>query len=251
MSSRLVQWEQEFELSVGVDWGVRCFEKCASTMNIPEDLIPEITVDRPVAVISRIQTGGRGRHGRVWEQAEEALYTTFVFYSPEGLQVISGFSLAVGVVLAEVFTELGAEVALKWPNDVLTFDRRKLAGVLIELSNFGGKAFVQVGIGVNISGAPKGAVGLDELGVDGTPAVALASKIAPMLKECFDRFSKEGLKFFREDWLKRSIHSGQTLEVDTGGAIIEGKFFNIGDGGSLELEVDGEIVSLISGQILM
>jgi BirA family biotin operon repressor/biotin-[acetyl-CoA-carboxylase] ligase len=70
-------------------------------------------------------------------------------------------SLAAAVAVTDV---VGDRWRIKWPNDVVAEDGRKLAGILAEAEWDGGRpAFVVVGIGVNVHAAPPD-----------LPAVALA-----------------------------------------------------------------------------
>jgi BirA family biotin operon repressor/biotin-[acetyl-CoA-carboxylase] ligase len=66
------------------------------------------------------QTGGRGRHGRVWESPPGNLYaSTLVRLRPNDPPAPT-LALAAAVALHEVVTAYGAPVQIKWPNDLLT-----------------------------------------------------------------------------------------------------------------------------------
>ena len=101
-------------------------------------------------VTAEYQTAGRGRRGRVWHSpiaANLAISLGFTLDLP--LSRLGGLSLAVGLGLIDAFDpsgELG--LAVKWPND-LVHAQGKLAGVLVELAQWEGKAQVIIGIGVN------------------------------------------------------------------------------------------------------
>ncbi len=52
----------------------------------------------------------------------------------QGPAAAIGLSLVIGIVMAEVLHDLGADnVRVKWPNDLYLNDR-KLAGILVELT---------------------------------------------------------------------------------------------------------------------
>ncbi|MEA2146078.1 MAG: BirA family transcriptional regulator [Solirubrobacteraceae bacterium] len=87
------------------------------------------------------QTAGRGRQGRAWAApAGRALLCSLVLRDPGEL-----ISLAAGVAVADL---VGAQAALKWPNDVLV-DGRKVAGILVEGRPQEGWAVL--GIGINVA----------------------------------------------------------------------------------------------------
>ena len=62
-----------------------------------------------------------------------------------------GLSTVIGIVIAEVLQQLGAEdVRVKWPNDLYLNDR-KLAGILVEMTGKTGDA-AQIVFGAGING---------------------------------------------------------------------------------------------------
>jgi BirA family biotin operon repressor/biotin-[acetyl-CoA-carboxylase] ligase len=97
------------------------------------------------------QTGGRGRRGRAWHSPLGAsLCFSVLWRFDQGLAALSGLSLAVGIALARTLRDLGADVALKWPNDVVA-EGRKLAGVLVEVGGeWQGPCHAVIGVGVNL-----------------------------------------------------------------------------------------------------
>jgi BirA family biotin operon repressor/biotin-[acetyl-CoA-carboxylase] ligase len=92
---------------------------------------------------------GRGRLDRVWTSPPRAGLTLSMLLRPDVPAARRGWlPLLTGVALAEsVRGVTGVQVSLKWPNDLLAADGRKLAGILAESS---GPAVV-VGVGLNVS----------------------------------------------------------------------------------------------------
>jgi BirA family biotin operon repressor/biotin-[acetyl-CoA-carboxylase] ligase len=122
----------------------------------PEDGgAPEGTV-----LVAEHQVTGRGRLDRVWTSPPRAGLTVSFLLRPDVPAARKGWlPLLTGVALAESVAELtGVLPSLKWPNDLLAADGRKLAGILAEAS---GSAVV-VGAGLNVSTTP------DELPATGT-----------------------------------------------------------------------------------
>ncbi len=111
------------------------------------------------------QQAGRGRLGRTWEAPPGAGLLLSVLLQPVGLEVrrVHLLTAAVGLAARQACVEVGGfEPDLKWPNDLLVGER-KLAGVLAEAGRSASAgAWVVVGIGLNISAAPEGAVTADE-----------------------------------------------------------------------------------------
>ena len=100
-------------------------------------------------LVAEHQAAGRGRLDRVWTSPPRAGLTVSFLLRPDVPAARRGWlTLLVGVALAESVGEVtGVRASLKWPNDLLAGDGRKLAGILAESS---GTAVV-VGVGLNVS----------------------------------------------------------------------------------------------------
>lgn len=87
------------------------------------------------ACVAEYQQAGRGRRGRKWFSPFGAnLYLSMYWRLEQGPAAAIGLSLVIGIVMAEVLHDLGADqVRVKWPNDLYLNDR-KLAGILVELT---------------------------------------------------------------------------------------------------------------------
>ncbi len=103
------------------------------------------------------QVAGRGRLDRRWDAppGENLLVSLLLRNVPEHPHHVTQ---RVALAAVEACRDLaGVDAVLKWPNDVLLGDGRKLAGVLAQLGSDGGEPFVVVGIGLNVAWAPEGA----------------------------------------------------------------------------------------------
>lgn len=99
-------------------------------------------------VAAGTQSDGQGRLGRHWYSPHGGLWFTIILrlkLPPAQLPLVT---LALGVAVADaiqLFTGLGCD--LRWPNDVLTRDGKKLAGILTQLHD----GAVLAGVGINVS----------------------------------------------------------------------------------------------------
>jgi BirA family biotin operon repressor/biotin-[acetyl-CoA-carboxylase] ligase len=100
-------------------------------------------------LVAEHQGAGRGRLDRTWTSPPRAGITLSFLVRPDvPASRRSWLPLLTGVALAEsVGAVTGVRTSLKWPNDLLALDGRKLAGILGESS--GGA--VVVGVGLNVS----------------------------------------------------------------------------------------------------
>src|SRR5688500_16366287 len=100
-------------------------------------------------LVAEHQVAGRGRLDRLWTSPPRAGLTVSFLLRPDVPVARRGWlPLLTGVALAEAVGEVtGVRASLKWPNDLLALDGRKLAGVLAE----GSGTAVVVGVGLNVS----------------------------------------------------------------------------------------------------
>jgi BirA family transcriptional regulator, biotin operon repressor / biotin---[acetyl-CoA-carboxylase] ligase len=121
----------------------RHVESCPSTQRLLGENDPE-----GATVATDHQTAGRGRLGRIWEDAPGRAILMSVLLRPEAPTPLwPELSLLAGnAVAAALRSETGIDASLRHPNDVVIAGR-KLAGVLPEAS----RGRVVLGIGVNVN----------------------------------------------------------------------------------------------------
>lgn len=124
-----------------------------STNSYIKDLIKTRDLGEGFMVVTDYQTSGRGQIGNTWysERGKNLLFSCFL--RPHWLAADQLFTLNMSVCLALV-NALNAFMpgfSIKWPNDIL-YDKRKIAGVLIENSLVGsGIEHSIVGVGLNVN----------------------------------------------------------------------------------------------------
>ncbi len=101
--------------------------------------------------IARTPTRGRGRGDhRWWSPPGAGLWMSTLLRPRIQRSVWPGVSLLAGAAVRQALLELGARnVSLYWPNDVQV-GGRKIAGILGEVRAQGEKAWIALGIGINI-----------------------------------------------------------------------------------------------------
>ncbi len=134
----------------GTRWRVEVVDEVASTNAAVAERFAAGETEGLV-LAAELQTAGRGRLDREWVAPARSSLTVSFLLVPDGaaperwpwLPLLAGTAAAVAVRRVT-----GAEVALKWPNDVLAEDR-KLGGLLLERVGRGADAAAVVGIGLN------------------------------------------------------------------------------------------------------
>ena len=70
--------------------------------------------------VAEFQSAGRGRFDRKWEAPEGSSIMMTLLLRPEfSPQYASMLTLVMGLAVAQAVEELGFEVSIKWPNDVV------------------------------------------------------------------------------------------------------------------------------------
>lgn len=163
----------------------------ASTGSTNADLLAEARdgAAQGLVLVADHQTAGRGRRGRSWVAPPGAALLASVLLRPRaGSAALTLLSPAVGLAVRDACAGAGADVQLKWPNDVIARvpgeagapGEAKLAGVLAESDvPSGTTAAVVAGFGVNLLSRPAlsamvaAQVGETDLGFAPLPPIAL------------------------------------------------------------------------------
>ncbi|MDF2232696.1 biotin--[acetyl-CoA-carboxylase] ligase [Albimonas sp. CAU 1670] len=199
----------------------------------------------PVWIMAKLQTGGRGRRGNAWKDPGGNMAATLLIRprmtARESAQLTFVSALAVAD-LAGRFAP-AAQVALKWPNDVLV-EGGKIAGILLESEGQGAEpAWVSIGIGVNLASRPPGdpaaafpPISFADLGVAvPTPEQALDA-LAAAFAHWLERYRAEGFAPLRDAFLARAARLGQPIVARLPKETIEGVFADLDEDGRLVLD---------------
>lgn len=102
------------------------------------------------ALRARVQTAGRGQRAHTWSSPEGGLYLSILIRPEVPRDALPGLPVACALGALRALREAGCpRASLKWPNDIVV-GRRKLAGMLTELSSSKEGVFAVCGIGVNM-----------------------------------------------------------------------------------------------------
>jgi len=227
----------------------------ASTVSTNDDVAALARAGAPEGTWQRaeVQSGGRGRHGRVWQSPPGNLYASTIVRPLAGDPPPATLALTAALALDELLAAyLGPErLMIKWPNDLLA-DGAKISGILLE----GVAGAVVVGIGVNLAHHP---VDIDRLA---TSVAALAGAapdaqaFADDLATAFARWValwRQGLDGIVARWLARAHPLGTPLAVsDAAGERIEGLFDGLDATGALRLRLaDGGSHVMHAGDVFL
>ncbi len=207
-------------------------------------------------VLAREQTKGRGRLGRTWASPDGGVYTSVVLRPEVELPDAVVLPLVVGLGVGRALDRFGVDALLKWPNDLLSPDGRKLAGVLLEgLSEGWRVTWVVAGVGVNVRETPAGtpAVSLDELAGRRVPLAEVAAAVLDGVGDAYEAWKTEGFDRLREAYGRRAWLTGRDVTVSDarGNVIATGLALGIDAQGRLLVEDASGIVPVSSGEVTL
>lgn len=215
----------------------------------------------PQALLTELQTAGRGRRGRCWRSPFGAnLYLSLAWSFSGWPPQLSALPLAAGVACVRGLRSLGVDgVLLKWPNDLYA-RRAKLGGILVESRAEGaGTCRVVIGVGLNVS-MTNGQAGvidqpwitIDEVqhgaGRKKASRNALAAALLTELCEMLDDYAEQGFAPLASEWDAADAVVGHRVRVD-GELPLEGVVRGIDDTGALRLETERGVVSVSCGDV--
>ena len=236
---------------------------------------------QPCLLVAEQQTQGRGRQGRVW-QSEAVASLTFSLAVPLAPVDWSGFSLAIGVALADALDPNGSKtsgtagkpstvpwIGIKWPNDLWVMppngnadSGRKLGGLLIETVPAGAMRLAVIGVGLNVlplsldqTQAASGYACLQEIDPCATAPQVLA-RIALPLVEALQRFEREGFAGFADRFAARDVLRGCAVQAGAGlsdptraATGVHGVAEGVSGNGALRVRVLDELREVIAGDV--
>ena len=207
--------------------------------------------------VAEFQSAGRGRLGRSWEVPEGTSVMMSILLRPEfEPQYAPTLTLVMGMAVAKAVKNLGFDVSIKWPNDVVV-SHKKICGILTEMGVRDGKidyAVIGVGINVNIREFP------EEMADKATSLYLEAgkefdrSRIPGLVMEAFEEYYEKfaatcdlsGLKDEYESILANYNQPVRVLAKEPYEGIARG----ITDGGELLVEkADGTMAIVSAGEV--
>lgn len=224
------------------------------------------------------QLAGRGRLERKWHAPADSSLLLSLLFRPGSILAphqAQRLTMLCALALADaVKTHTGLEPGVKWPNDLVWTDGKKLAGVLTELEIENDRlAWVVVGLGLNVNvdfkqleregGLPGSS------GNGGPPLASVATSLSMILQEDTDGLRLPILRSFlvnverrynalhqgylpHQEWRERLVGLEQPVTVISadGSSKQEGIMAGVNEDGALLLrQPDGSVVPIYAGDV--
>ena len=200
------------------------------------------------AVLAEAQTAGKGRLGRAWESPPgSALLLSILIRRPLPAVRVPLLCLGAATVVAQV---CGDPLTIKWPNDVLAPDGRKVAGILAEAEFQKGRlSWAIIGIGVNVHAAPPLPTATHLADVPGcrTDRDLLAAHLVHGVCEMADGIL-DNPGFMLDVWRSRNATLGREVRIGD----LQGLAIDIEESGALVIQLDdGTRHRVLAGDVHM
>ena len=105
------------------------------------------------AILSELQSDGRGQRGNKWISKKGNLFMTVFFKISKKLTLKKITQLNLLIIKKIISKIIKANVSVKLPNDILV-DKKKICGILQEIIFENNNKFIIIGIGINITDSP-------------------------------------------------------------------------------------------------
>jgi len=203
-------------------------DECPSTNELVARAMNAENAPEAVLAATNYQSEGEGRRGRSWHspRGTDVLATLGVRLRDFGYELDPRFPLLASVLVARGVEEATrVHLHTKWPNDLVSSERRKMGGILIRNAI----SHLSVGIGINVNSQRTDYPEDIRWRVETLSAVAgreldLTRLLVALVAELLRHFAGEHPLTTDEligEWLDRSLTIGEPLVLHRGNELVE------------------------------
>ncbi|RLF28746.1 MAG: biotin--[acetyl-CoA-carboxylase] ligase [Thermoplasmata archaeon] len=232
------------------------FKTLSSTNVFARKLIGD-GVEEGTVVVADTQYEGRGRMNRKWFSPEGGLWFSVVLYPNIPPHRAMLLTMAASVGVAEGIKHVtGIKLAIKWPNDLLTNEGKKICGILTEIdAEIDRINSAVVGIGINVNNElPESlrnqATTLTQTIGSKISRVQILRSIIKSFDENYSKIIDGDPDFVHRKWRCFSNMLNCRIKVVDGTRIATGMVVDVDENGCLLLEnTRGEILRIRNGDV--
>jgi len=259
-SELLLPWEVTQNLNTEfLGKRVYYFDTIDTTQNFAMKIASKSNENGTV-VISKKQTGGRGRMKRKWKSPAGGIWMSIILHPKFDVSYATLVPIATSLALCIAIEKiLKIKPELKWPNDV-TLKGKKIAGILIDTSIVSNEIENMVlGIGINFKIKPyelanmikktPNFYGVATLVKKNENALPLVQQFLYELENIFQLINSGYIKKIKNGWTKRSSTIGKNISIITNDGNLNGKAVKIDSDGALIISKGKRIERVLVGDI--
>jgi len=259
-SELLLPWEITQNLNTKfLGKRVYYFDSTDSTQNFAMEIASN-DKENGTVVISKKQTGGRGRMKRKWKSPTGGIWMSIIIHPKFDVSYTTLVPIATSLALCMAIEKiLKIKPELKWPNDV-TLKGKKVAGVLVDTSIISNEIENMVlGIGINFKIKPHELAstikktpnfyGVATLVKKNERALPLVHQFLYELENVFQLINSRRIKKIKSEWTKRSSTIGRNVSIITSEGNVNGKAIKIDSDGALIISKGKKAERILVGDI--
>jgi len=211
-------------------------------------------------IISKKQTGGRGRMKRKWKSPVGGIWMSVIIHPEFDITYTTLIPIATSLALCIAIEKtLKINTKLKWPNDI-TLKGKKVAGVLTDASIISNQIeSVVLGIGINFKINPNelensikktpNFYGVTTLVKKNESMVPLIKQFLYELENVLKLINSAQIKKIRNEWTKRSSTIGKNISIVTNDGHIRGRALKIDNDGGLVISGGKKTERVLVGDV--
>lgn len=214
------------------------YEEIDSTNSEAWRLIDRHQAFANTVVIAKRQTKGRGQRGHSWQSSLGGLFMSVILQPNLTASQANQITLWTAWGIAKALRETGANVKLKWLNDLL-IENRKLGGILTETRIEADKIlYAVVGIGINWTNeVPDGAIALGELPTTLSSMDELIEVVLAGVEMGQTQRDRQGMTSILAEYL--GMLSSRNMRKTIDGQELQGQIIDIRPTGELVVRWEG------------
>jgi len=211
-------------------------------------------------IISKKQTGGRGRMNRKWKSPVGGIWMSIIIHPKFDVSHATLVPIATSLALCKAIEKiLKIKPELKWPNDI-TLKGKKVAGVLVDTSIISNKIENMIlGVGINFKIKPNELAsaikktpnfyGVTTLTKKNEKALPLVQQFLSELENVLQLIYSRRIKKIKNEWTKRSSTIGRNVSIMTDEGNLNGKALKIDSDGALIISKGKKTERILVGDI--
>ena len=259
-SELLLPWEVTQNLNTEfLGKRVYYFDTIDTTQNFAMKIASKSNENGTV-VISKKQTGGRGRMKRKWKSPVGGIWMSIIFHPKFDVSYTTLVPIATSLALCIAIEKiLKIKPELKWPNDV-TLKGKKIAGILIDTSIVSNEIENMVlGIGINFKIKPHELAntikktpnfyGVATLVKKNENALPLVQQFLYELENVLQLISSKRIKKIKNEWTKRSSTINKNVSIITDQGNVNGRATGIDNDGALIISKGKKTERVLVGDV--
>ena len=259
-SELLLPWEVTQNLNTEfLGKRVYYFDTIDTTQNFAMKIASKSNENGTV-VISKKQTGGRGRMKRKWKSPAGGIWMSIILHPKFDVSYATLVPIATSLALCIAIEKiLKIKPELKWPNDI-TIKGKKVAGILLDASIVSNKIENMVlGIGINFKIKPTELMytikktpnfyGVTTLVKKNESPLPLVQQFLHELENVIQLLNSGHTKKIKNQWTKRSSTIGKNISIVTSNNTITGKANKIDNDGALLISKGKKVIRILVGDV--